>query len=314
MRSNIQTVRVILNPKAAKGKAAKYGNLIITWFKNHNSECELVYTERVWHAAELAEQAVYDKVSIIAAAGGDGTLNEVVNGMLSGRAKLGEGEKLPGLAVIPVGRGNDFAFAAKLTKNVEEACSLILRGKTIPVDIGWIAGGNYPQGRFFHNGIGVGFEPMVTMAASDMKHVSGILSYLLALMKIIAANPPAVQVSLIFEGAKRDIITQQISVSNGRRMGGLFLLGPDAQLDDGNLNFSYVNRPVKVFQIIYLAFLSIFGKHIHDDRFTFELIKEIEITASSNCLICHADGEVVSRGTDNLKVKIISEAVTLISK
>jgi YegS/Rv2252/BmrU family lipid kinase len=300
---------VILNPTAAKGHARKTGVTLEKKLTELGFDCTFVLTRRPFHAVELALQASTQNFDIIAAAGGDGTVNEVVCGLMQAARK---GDPVPRFALFPIGRGNDFAYALRMPKDVDACCQLLIEGRERTVDAGMVTGGLYPNGRCFINGVGIGFEPLVNITASKYKHVSGVLSYLLAFLKVMASYPAAVDIDMEFDGNKRKLSTQQISICNGRRMGGSFLLGPDALIDDGYLDLGYVNRPVTMMGIVKMVGKFFRGEQKSHPYFSSELVKSVDLRSEKGGLVCHADGEVIAFDSDHLHIEIIPRALRLI--
>ena len=143
---------VILNPIAAKGHAGKERHHIEQALSKLGVDASILLTEAPGHAVELAQQAAADGATVVAAAGGDGTCNEVVNGLM----RCGESaSQRPSLALFPIGRGNDFAYLFDVPKSPMDFCRTMVEGGTRPVDIGQIFGGRYPEGRYFCNGVGI---------------------------------------------------------------------------------------------------------------------------------------------------------------
>ncbi len=239
---------VILNPHAGKGQARKLEEKVRFSLSRGERKVVLIRTEEEHEAERLAWEATMDGRKSIIAAGGDGTVNEVVNGMI--KASLEMGTPPPVLGVIPIGRGNDFAWGMGLPLDLEEACTVAFAGKTKMIDVGKVYGGKYPDGRYFVNGLGIGFEPLVNFMASDFKRLSGAPSYILALLKMLARYPKPYRVEITYDGKQRIVWTQQLSISNGRRMGSLFLMGPDAVFDDGFFDVMWAKRPVSRRKII----------------------------------------------------------------
>lgn len=272
-------------------------------------EATIVRTEGVQHAVELAREHARKGFDIIAAAGGDGTVNEVVWGLMDAAAA---GVETPAFALFPIGRGNDFAFAAGIPHDIESCCRLIEETSLKPVDVGRISGGLYPEGRYFINGIGVGFEPLVNVAASGFKRVSGVLSYLLGFLRVMASYPAAVDVKMVIDGKEtEEVSTQQLSVCNGRRMGGSFLMGPDALIDDGLFDLGYVNRPVSMSGIMNMVGKFFRGRQKSHPFFSSGLIRSLDLHAEGGGLVCHADGEMIAYDSDHLHIEVVPGALQL---
>ena len=301
---------IILNPNAAKGRALKQRSVIESYFNEHKIPIQLLLTERPYEAIELAKQAVFDGYRTIIAAGGDGTVNEVVDGAIRGTRQLNlTDEEAPVMGLIPIGRGNDFAFFANVPKDVKQACDLIVKQTYSRIDYGELWGGRFVDGRCFVNGVGIGFDSLVNFEASDFKRVSGMLSYLLGFIKIMIHYPQAVKVKITSEQESISLETQQISLCNGRRMGSTFIMGPHAELDDGLLDVVYANRPIAGKEILGYAIKFFSGSQLKTDRFSMFRATDITITADEDTLVCHTDGEEVSRGCREIRVKLFPHSL-----
>ena len=298
------TAFIILNPNAAKGRARATQGAIARCFSEKGYPFEIVLTERPLHAIELAAKAVLEGYKLIVAAGGDGTLNEVVDGVLrTCREKKLPFHEVPVVGLIPVGRGNDFAYIARTPKDIAHACDLIMEQKWMPTDCGEVFAGKYPQGRYFINGVGIGFEPLVNFVASDFKHISGMLSYLMGLLKVMMHYPKPLYVTFESDNGTCACETQQISVCNGRRMGSMFLMGPEAIIDDGLLDVVYANQEIKGYQILWYALKFFSGKQIFSPKFSSFRTTRITVKAQGS-LACHADGEEISRGCETISIQL----------
>lgn len=296
---------IILNPEAAKGRALYHRKAIEGYFSKENIPFRLVLSERSQDAIRLAREAVLAGHRTIIAAGGDGTINEVVDGVVRATRELGlSKEESPVVGLLPIGRGNDFAWFAKIPKNLKKACALIASGTWTALDYGELFGGKFPEGRCFVNGVGIGIEPLVNFVASDFKRITGMLSYLLGFIKVLLNFPDPMRVT-VRDGDEEFVLdTQQISLCNGRRMGSMFIMGPEAELDDGLLDVVYANKPVKKSEIIRYALRFFSGSQLKTDRFSLFRSTDVSITAEEDVLACHADGEEVSRACRSISVRL----------
>ena len=127
---------VILNPIAGRGAGARLAPQIVDSLRAHGLDFDLVMTEAEGQATALARVAAEQGQDVVVAAGGDGTTNEVINGLIQGNG----GPDGTALGVLPVGTGNDFAFGAGIPLNLEEACQVVARGTSRLVDIGRMLG------------------------------------------------------------------------------------------------------------------------------------------------------------------------------
>lgn len=294
---------ILLNPHAAKGKGMARKKEIVGLFGKGGHEATVVFTEKGAGASALAYQATLEGWQTIIAAGGDGTVNEVVDGIL--RAVAEKKIPSPNVGILPIGRGNDFAWSMGIPTNLKKAVDLIIEGKTRTIDAGITYGGNYPQGRYFVNGQGMGFEPLINFVASDFKHVSGTLSYILALIKILVNHPDPYRVQLTLDGETQSFTTQQLSICNGRRMGSAFIMGPDALLDDGYFDVVFANQPVKNSRLLWIALKFFKGTQVKLPLFTVKRAKSVKLVSENSPMPVHVDGEEISKGCMQFSTQLL---------
>ncbi|MCP5100501.1 MAG: diacylglycerol kinase family lipid kinase, partial [Chloroflexi bacterium] len=171
-------VKIILNPQADNGRAQKQMAQLHAIQAQHDN-LELVMTEYPGHAEQLARLAVADGFDLVVAAGGDGTAHEVVNGLIQddqAQARLG---------IIPIGSGNDLAYALGISTDVPTAVNQLFTGTPHPIDLVRIEDGN---GRLTlaDNNIGIGFDATVVIRTEQMSRIRGFLMYLSATLHTIA--------------------------------------------------------------------------------------------------------------------------------
>jgi len=137
---------VIVNPTSGRGDGESSIPIIERCFSEARLDFKIERTTHPWHAADLAQQAVVEGFDVVASAGGDGTANEIINGLM--RAKnAGQGQAA--LAVLTVGRGNDFAFSMGVPAELDAACQALINNQRRSIDVGIVTGGLYPEGRYF---------------------------------------------------------------------------------------------------------------------------------------------------------------------
>lgn len=302
--SNRKTL-LIYNATACKGKAGERKAEIEAILRSRGLEHETRMTTAVWHAAELARESPDEGFDELLVAGGDGTMNEVVNGLMLARA---EGKKLPTLGIIPVGRGNDFSHGMGVPGSVEEAADLIAGRIGMPLDIGFVRGGDYPEGRYFGNGLGVGFDARVGFEAAKMKKVRGSAAYTFGALKIFASFPAPVAVHLHSEALDFEGSCHQISIMNGCRMGGAYYMAPGALVDDGLLNLCIVGD-VNRFQMAALIMRYTKGSQEGQPKVMMAKAASISIEAPKGGLAVHADGETIC--TDGHSIVVECRAAAL---
>jgi diacylglycerol kinase (ATP) len=304
----MQKHKVILNPVAGQGAGARRRSEL----ERLLAECDIPYdlqlTERPMHAAEIAGQAVRDGFEVVVAVGGDGTGNEVLNGLMRSAKEV---PRLPALGLLSVGRGNDFAFGAGVPATLAEGCRCLARGYRRPMDVGLVVGGDYPEGRYFGNGIGVGFDTIVGLEAAKMRRIHGFLAYVLGALKTMFLYYRAPLVRIERDGQVVEQKALQTSVMNGRRMGGTFYMAPEARNDDGLLDLCIAGEPRRAEMIgIILRYMK--GTQAESPYITVGRTQAITLTALEGDLVVHSDGETVCTRGRSLRVECIPRAVEVL--
>ena len=301
--------RIIVNPTSGRGAGEQAIPLIESQLKSLGVDFDIRRTQRPWHAAELARQAALEKVPVVAAAGGDGTANEVINGLMLARL---EGADATAMGMLPVGRGNDFAFSMGLPLELEAACRCLAQDCRRKIDIGRVVGGDYPQGRYFGNGIGVGFDAVVGFIALKMTRLSGFPSYIAAALQAIFIYYKAPRVHLHTDDDSFDQRSLMVSVMNGRRMGGGFMMAPDSRSDDGLLDLC-IARQVSRLRILRLIPYFMQGDQATQPEIRSLRTRTLSITALEGVLPAHADGETLCVEGKQLTVELLPRQLDLVS-
>jgi diacylglycerol kinase (ATP) len=277
-------------------------------FREHELTFDLVRTERPWHAVELTQQAVKDGFDVIVAVGGDGTSNEVINGLMLAK-ESGLGQSAMGL--ICVGRGNDFAFGVGVPHDLEEACSTLAQDHRQTIDIGRVTGGLYPKGRYFGNGVGIGFDAVVGFEALKMKRLSGFVSYMIAAMKTIFLYFKAPKVRIEYDDQQLELQALMISIMNGKRMGGGFMMAPNAHVDDSLFDLCVASQVSKA-RIFTLIPLFMKGTQAsHPSICTFQT-RYLRVEALEGSLPAHADGETLCFEGEELTMEILPRQIEIL--
>lgn len=233
------TAKVILNPYAGRWNALKRRPEAEAALQSAGIVYEIVQTEGHGHGEALAEQAVKDGFSPIISAGGDGSISEVVNGMMKAGVSC-QGLNVP-LGILPLGTANDLVVNLKLPLDLPGAAAVIGAGKTRCMDLGLvIADPNGParRERYFDNNSAVGLEPTVTLIQQKITRVRGVARYLLATLKAVMQKP-AWHMRVEWEGGSYEGPTSLVTVGNHALTGGLFYMTPHADAFDGKLSFVY---------------------------------------------------------------------------
>jgi YegS/Rv2252/BmrU family lipid kinase len=299
---------VILNPIAGKGKAAERRPEIEALLAGRTIDYEIRLTTGVWHAAELAREAAREGFEVVVAAGGDGTVNEVINGLMLAHAR---GDSIPTMGVLSVGRGNDFSYGADVPADLADCVDLIAAGTMRPMDVGLIAGGDYPEGRYFGNGIGVGFDTIVGLEAAKMKRVHGFMAYVFGAARTFVMYPAAPAVRLVHDAG--DIVqkSHQISIMNGKRMGGTFFMAPHSSNHDGLLDLCMAEELSRG-EMVGLMLRYIKGTQAEHPKIKTARSSRFEISAPEGGLVVHADGETICTNGTSLAVECLPGRIRML--
>ena len=279
--------RLILNPVSGTDAAPEYLQTINERLRASLGELDIVLTVAAGDGARLASEAARAGYRRLFVAGGDGTLNEVLNGV----------EQVPGalaettFGLIPLGTGNDFARALGLSEDVDEAVATLLQGRTIAVDLGDL------NGRSFVNVSAGGFIAEVSDAVDpQLKTLAGKLAYLIggaqvlfdyepARARVRAAGPDG---GRVFE---RELEVQMFAACNSRMVGGGRLIAPDALIDDGLLDICLVES-MPMLEFVRLLTSVTTGDHVEDERVHYFRAAEVELTFDRPIKV-NTDGEVL---------------------
>jgi len=303
----METVKVILNPYAGRGLGRRVSGEIRAAFERGGVPYELVETTAAGEATALARGARVDGFAVVAAGGGgDGTIHEVVNGLAEATP---EDEVVTGLALLPAGSGNDFADVVGIPHGYDEAVDAIRQGRTRRVDLGRVEAfdGRNTVRRYFDNNLGVGFEAQVTVESGKIKRLRGFAIYLWAVLRALRAyEQPHFELGwtdgedAAHQASKRMLL---ISVGNGSRVGGGFYLTPDAVMDDGLLDLTFVDA-LSRFRILRLLPRAMTTTGLHGQKpVRFGKLRSARITARQPVPV-HADGEILSQAVEMLTVTV----------
>jgi YegS/Rv2252/BmrU family lipid kinase len=297
----VEKTMIIVNPIAGQGYGRQALPEIENLVKENALQSDIVMTEYVGHAILLAKEAASKGYGLVIAAGGDGTSNEVLNGLMQA---WDNGYRNTKMGIIAIGRGNDFAFGFGVPPGLQEGFTVILKGDHKPMDVGLVRGGDYPQGRYFGNGVGIGFDAVVGFEAMKLTHLHGFMNYMVAALRTIFLffNAPLVRIE--YDEA---VITQpslMISIMNGRRMGGGFMMAPQASTSDGLLDLCIAG------QLSRIGILTMIPRFMKGTQATQPQIKtgraaKIHVKAEKGTLPTHADGETICTAGSELEIKII---------
>jgi YegS/Rv2252/BmrU family lipid kinase len=301
--------KIILNPESGSGSGAKAMAKIRRLFDDHELDYELVCTEAPGHGMALAEQAADQGFDVVVAAGGDGTSNEVINGLMAAHSR---GDTRPAMGVICTGRGNDFAHGARIPIDIDEAVELLVSNQRKRIDIGRVFGGDYPQGRYFGNCVGVGFDAVTTIEVSKLPRFGGFLSFLIAVLKTIFLFYKGPVVRISYDGEELSLPTLLVSVMNGQRLGDGFWMAPEASMTDGFFDLCIAEQ-VSRRRILTLLPHFMRGTQGTQREITTLRGKQIMIEAIEGVLPAQTDGEILCIDGTKLSIELLPQRLEIIS-
>lgn len=286
-----EKIKLILNPTANHGRslqeAADLRSLVISQHADWSS------TDYPGHAIELAQQAGRDGYSLVLAIGGDGTVHEVINGLMH----VAE-ESRPALGIVPMGSGNDFAHILGVPNEPGEALLSALNGQPAWLDVGSVVD-EENRLEYFNNTIGVGFDALVNMHTRKITAIHGFPMYFLALMQTIFRDWKPIDLQVETDQESWSLCTLMLALGNGPREGGGFIVTPEARLDDGILNYVTIKK-ISRLRMLRLVPEVMRGTHGRFKDVRMGTCKKMNLT-SQQPLYVHCDGEIYAGFGTNVR-------------
>ena len=294
---------LIVNLTAGGGKPNHHLETVLKYLKENRLNFKVCITSHQGEAVELAQKAADNGAELIVSVGGDGTVNEIVNGIMKSKNN-------PSLGIIPLGWANDFIKSTGIPSDIIEACKILIKGKTKKIDIGTINNQIY-----FANICGIGFDAEVSHLANQLKNRHpnwNILSayvYVFATIKKLLSPFSYHDVKIKFDGQEIHSKILFIAISNGKIYGGRFNITPEAILDDGLLEVCVVEKMgrFKYLSIIPKVFK---GTHASIKGINFYRAKEVVIQ-SSEPVLAQVSGEVIE-GQKEFTITLLPKSLKLI--
>jgi diacylglycerol kinase (ATP) len=298
-----QKVKLIVNPNADLGRAWRWAADLRPVVEEFGG-ADWAGTVYPTHAIELSRQAALEGYELVVAAGGDGTVHEVVNGLMQVPADI-----RPRLGIVPLGSGNDFAHSIGMNKNSVLAARQVLSGQPRRIDIGRLEDA---RGRveYWDNTVGLGFDTTVTIRSRRIPLVRGFLIYLIAVLQTILLNHDAPRLHIATDQETWDEAILMLVLCNGGREGGGFTVAPEARPDDEILHYTAITKVSRPMMLRLLPEV-MRGTHGRFKQVRMGVCKRMDVL-SDRPLYIHTDGEIYSGfGVDvrNVKFEIIPGAI-----
>ncbi|QIZ06256.1 diacylglycerol kinase [Priestia megaterium] len=272
----MKRARLIYNPTSGREILKRNLPEILQKLEIAGYEASCHATTGAGDATEAARLAVEREYDIVIAAGGDGTIHEVVNG-------LAEQDYRPKLGIIPAGTTNDFARALHIPRDIGPAVDIITKGELIPVDIGRI------NDRYFINIAGGGRLTELTYEVpSKLKTMLGQLAYYLKGMEMLPSIKPS-EVSIEYDGKLFEGEAMLFLVGLTNSIGGFEKLAPDSSINDGLFSLLILKK-TNLAEFIRIATLALRGEHVNDPNVIYTQANRIKVQAVDKVQL-NLDGE-----------------------
>jgi diacylglycerol kinase (ATP) len=293
-----EAVVVLVNPAAGRGRCRRLGARAITLLENLGLPVETVVSRGPGHLADAAEIEARRGRARVIALGGDGTLSEVARGLLD----AGETETL--LGAVPLGTGNDFVKSARLPAGWRRACERLAR-RCVPhsIDAGRV------NGRWFINGVGLGFDAAIVRAMLRHTRLPGPLGYAAGLLDALRLDTGRPLCRIRWDGGEDVRAVTLVAACNGQYAGGLFRLAPEAALDDGRLDIVWADA-LSALQVLRHAPRVIRGAHLGLPIVHTVRAARVDIE-SDRPMPVQADGDLIGEETLQLSISVAPRALRL---
>ena len=295
----MRRVSLLVNPSAGRGAAGRRAPEVRERLRQSGIRCDVHLTNAPGEMRGLVAAALRNGADCVAIAGGDGSVNEAVNGY------VGLAREDQAFAVIPLGTGNDFAKMLGVGSDWQLACERIIRSETRRVDAGRC------NGHAFANGIGAGFDAQVAVEASRIRWLRGNVVYGVALARTLLLRYSTPNVRIVHDGGRIETRITMLAAANGTTYGGAFRIAPGADIADGMLDLMVADR---------LSRLGIIGFIPHVLRGTHVGRKGVSLVKTRRCvveadepLVVHADGEIIDRAARRLEVEVLPGALLAVA-
>lgn len=299
---------VILNPHAGSGKGKKDQEKIITSLIESGLDFDFSISEFPKHTIQLTNDVIKNGYRNLIVIGGDGTLNEAVNGIFLQNVCAPEEIRI---GMIPVGTGNDWIKTFGVPNDYLAAIQIIETGKTMMQDIGQITFSENEQGKvwYFANMAGFGFDARVAEKTNQLKNKGkeGISLYLQALGSSFMKYQIN-KMRIVVDGQEINDLIFSASIGIGKYNGGGMMQAPGAIPDNGLFQVTVI-RKIGLFGILRNLMGLYSGEFIKDHRVSTFMARQISISSAKN-VAGEADGEIL--GDNKFEIELLSQKLAVI--
>jgi len=286
-------MKVIANPEAGRGRGARQVAQLRQWMEERSIEHEFLITERAGHATELASRLASSGTTRVIVAGGDGTISEVVNGLIGTEVEMG---------IVSIGTGNDLARTLNLPYNdVARAADIALAGRVRPIDVG------REHGRFFVSSVGLGFASDVVEQSNRPGWLTGSAIFFVAVHRALR-KLRTIRIALELDGAARELDCVSVLVQNTAYTGGGLRIAPGASMDDGLLDVAIIG-PIGKLDLVANFPRLYRGTHSDHPQFAVYRARRVRVETAAP-LPKMLDGDIW--GSSPLEAEVVTQAVKVV--
>ncbi|MFO0759527.1 MAG: diacylglycerol kinase family protein [Byssovorax sp.] len=309
---------LIVNPRSSGGRTGKVFEQMRGPIERALGEVEVALTDRSRHAVDIAREAALAGRETVVAVGGDGSIHEVVNGLMEARDK---GATATRLGIIGQGTGGDFRKTLGIEHRLDKYCAVIAAGKTRPLDVprfSYVDNDGKPASAFFVNILSAGMGGLVDRYVATAGRSLGptVTYYVAALRGLLNSQIGVLRCTTTLDGKteEKEIRTRNIALCNGQFFGSGMHVGPMAKIDDGILDVVDMGDTTRLH--VFLTSNQIYSaKHLQDpavSHFRCQKIKlELVNTQVADVFALDVDGEPL--GGLPIEVEVVKGALPVLA-
>jgi YegS/Rv2252/BmrU family lipid kinase len=278
---------VIVNPLSAGGGTGEAWPQIASDLRSQFGSFRAMFTKHRGDAATLASEAARKGAKLIIACGGDGTVSEVANGILSS-GKDAE------LGILPSGTGGDFRRTLEIPSRTRDAARVLRTGRSVRIDVGRVSYSDQNGAGATRYFVGVASCGMSTKVIERVK--GDEVSFVSALLKTALRNAPVRLVVQLDDSHERHLLVSNLCIANARYFGGGMKIAPDAKLTDGKLDVISIGE-LSAMKIFTSAPRVYTGSHLSMPEVSHALARKITVRAADRGaeVALEVDGELPGR-------------------
>lgn len=299
---------VIFNPFANRGDSKHQIDLGLQSLATSGLEFDVKLTEYHGHGVALAQEAIAEGATTLIAAGGDGTVHEVANGILKA-AEEHAGVAPATLGLLPVGSGNDFAWGLGVNQGIDAALERIKVGRTRVIDVMRVES-DVAEPRYCINMLGGGFDARVNVEAHKIKRLRGFSIYIVAVLKTLAIYYRHPLTTITYDDQELTMPMLMGLVANGLRVGGGFLATPNAVQDDGWLDLCLVRKTTR-WDMLTMIPKFMKGQHLDHPKVTMGRARSVRFVSQQG-FPAQLDGEMLGLHVKEMRINLIPQRLRVI--